>query len=335
MDYYELIVKMKEDSCFQEFERLANTCNRANKNSVLKIKAFQYKVKYKYTDYKISICKKEDYKLFIDNLEHLISGAINRNKHAALELLYNFLLLVNPALQKDSRSMIEITANALVKTNFEEWVRQQIEELKDKPPEIMKYLIHTQIKDVEGPVWEDFRKIKEKLMKDKKVTEKNVETLVGDIEGYYEAFRIVSGMLIGLLDLLEGFYDEQLERSYFGTKFNTDLGFYSRRKIQKRNRLKDDNRPTLELYFAKYGCIGFQDFFNWLMKTVKPIRLTGAHHKFLIEQEGIDQLKYKIKYARGTEEVDIAFLLVCKEALVSFLTLIYWVVSYFFYEFIA
>ena len=69
-DYEELIAKMKEDSHFQEFERLVNTYNRTGlgDNFVLKIKAYKYKMKYKYTDYNIPIFKKEDYKLFIGNL---------------------------------------------------------------------------------------------------------------------------------------------------------------------------------------------------------------------------------------------------------------------------
>jgi len=86
--------------------------------------------------------------------------------------------------------------------------------------------------------------------------------------------------------------------------------------------LQDDDRPTLKQYFARFGCKGFKDFFTWLMKTVKPIRLTGAHHKSLIDQDRIDQSKYKIKDGEDIKEIDIDFLQVCKEGLGSFITLI-------------
>ena len=68
------------------------------------------------------------------------------------------------------------------------------------------------------------------------------------------------------------------------------------------------------------------------MNTIKPIRLTGANYKSLIDQDRIDQSKYKIKDGEDFKEIDIGFLQVCKEGLGSFITLIYWVVSFFFYD---
>lgn len=138
-------------------------------------------------------------------------------------------------------------------------------------------------------------------------------------------------MLIGLFDIVEGVFDEKLVRSYFGDKFNTDLGFYSKRKVQENSVLKKDRRRTLKKYIKNYGCAGFQDFFDWLMKQIKPIRLTGAHHLPLIKQDSISNYKYKIKYKKGIKEVNLGFLEACKTGIIFFLNFIHWVGSYYFF----
>ena len=142
---------------------------------------------------------------------------------------------------------------------------------------------------MEGQVWKKFRELKGKFIKDEKMKFLDVKTLIEYIKDHYESFRVVNGMLIGLFDLIEEKFDNDIERSYFGDKFNTDAGFYSYRKIQRGSRLISDNRPTLKEYIEKYGCQGFNDFFTWLMEHIKPIRLTGAHHQPFIEQRKITE----------------------------------------------
>jgi len=333
-DYQEFLNKFKDSSFFKEFQDLVNKFNKTEDKEKIKNKfsAFEYKLKYKLTEYTIPICRNEDYKLFIQNIECLIQKALKKNKKRALELLYNFLINIFPVLSKDKRLTSEIMISTLTRENFEKWVKNKLEELKGKPIEIIRYLIHKEIKNVESPVWEKFRKLKGKVIKDKVVKEKNAEELVNNIKDYYEAFRIVCGMLIALFDIFEDSYDENLRRSYFGDKFNTDDGFYSRRKIQDNNSLSPDNRPTLKEYFRKYGCNGLKDFFNWLMTQIKPIRITGAHHMMVIEQENLANYKFKIKYKKGIQDVNIGFIEACRTGLTSFITLTYWVVSYFFYD---
>ncbi len=177
--------------------------------------------------------------------------------------------------------------------------------------------------------WEEQKNLKKKMMSDKKVLEKDVETIVYSIEGYYEAFRLICGMLIGLFDIIESNYDDNLERSYYGDKFNTDFDFYGLRKKQEGDSLKNDTRPTLKKYFKKYGCLGFKDYFNWLINNVKPIRLTGAHHQALIEQDKILEGIYKVKYKDGIKDTPISFLNACNIGVSSFITLTFWVECYF------
>ncbi|KKM88008.1 hypothetical protein LCGC14_1263240, partial [marine sediment metagenome] len=146
-----------------------------------------------------------------------------------------------------------------------------------------------EILNVEGQVWEKFREIKGEIIKDRHMNYLDAKTLVELIKDHYESFRIINGMLIGFFDIIGEKFDSNLERSYFGDKFNTDAGLYSHRKIQRGSRLISDNRPTLKEYIEKYGCQGFNDFFTWLMEHIKPIRLTGAHHQPFIEQRKITE----------------------------------------------
>ncbi len=96
----------------------------------------------------------------------------------------------------------------------------------------------------------------------------------------------------------------------------------------RNNNLINDNRPTLKEYFEKYECLGFKDYFNWLMNNVKPIRLTGVHHQALIEQDKILEYIYKVKYKDGIKDTLIGFLDACNVDVFSFITLTFWVACY-------
>ena len=240
-------------------------------------------------------------KLFSNN--PLIEKSLEKEKDITLEFLWNFLIIILTVLEKEKRLPSEVATSSLTKNSFDTRVKEKIKELKHLPPEQMKFLIHREILDVEGPVWEKFRELKGKFIKNDKMRFLDAKTLVDYIKDHYESFRIVNGMIIGLFDLIDGKFDRDLKRSYFGDKFNTDDGFYSCRKIQPKNRLKKDNRLTLKEYIEKYGCQGFNDFFTWLMEQIKPIRLTGAHHQPFIEQKKIMENKYPVKYKEGTKDV--------------------------------
>lgn len=331
LDYEDFLNKYQEAPFFIEFNQLIkqdkNSENKAEFEN--KIRAFEYRMKYKYTKYKIPICAEEDYNLFITNLENLITYGLIKEPEKTLELIYNFIIKIIPTINKDRRRPSDITVGALTKDKFEEWVKDRIVKLKGQPIENIKFLIKKELMNFNLPFWEEQKNLKKKMMSDKKVLEKDVETIVYSIEGYYEAFRLICGMLIGLFDIIEGNYDDNLERSYYGDKFNTDFGFYSSCKKQEGNSLKNDTRPTLKKYFKKYGCLGFKDYFNWLINSVKPIRLTGAHHQALIEQDKILEGRYKVKYKDGIKDTPIGFLDACNIGVSSFITLTFWVAFYF------
>ena len=97
-------------------------------------------------------------------------------------MLYNFLINTFPVLSKDRRLPSEIAVSALTKEDFEKWVKDKIEELKGKPIEIIRYLIHKEIKNIESPIWSEFRELKGKIIKDEKVKEKDAEALVNSIK---------------------------------------------------------------------------------------------------------------------------------------------------------
>lgn len=286
-------------------------------------------MRYKYTKYRIPICAEEEYNLFIRNLEKLITAGLETELHKSLDLIYNFIIKIMPAINKNRNTPSDITVSVLTKSKFKEWVKNRITKLKGQPVEIIRYKIRKEILNFNLPFWEEQKNLKKKLIENKKILEKNAETLVNNIEGYYEAFRLICGMLIGLFDLIEDNYDDNLERSYYGDKFNTDFGFYSSRKKQRGNNLRNDTRPTLKDYFERYECLGFKDYFNWLINSVKPIRLTGAHYQALIEQDKILEGVSKIKYRDGLRDTPIGFLAACNIGVSSFITLTFWVACYF------
>ncbi len=326
-DYEDFLKKYEESPEISEFSELVKEFNEAEDKDKVKnkIKAFEYKMKYKNTKYKIPVCEEENYKQFISNLENLIEAGINKDSNKALELIYNYILLIIPTLNKDRRTPSDIAVGALTKDTFEEWVKNRIDELKGQPVDNIRYKIKKNLFNFDLPFWKEQKNLKKIMFEEEEVIRKDAETLVNDVEAYYEAFRLVCGMLIGLFDLLEDKYDNNLEESYYGDKFNTDLGFYSRRKKQVGNRLLNDPRPTLKDYFEKYNFSGFQDFFHWLMNSVKPIRLTGAHHQAVIEQDKISEGNYKIKYRDGIKDTHIGYLDACSVSIASFITLIFWV----------
>ena len=335
IDYETFVDDLKNSQMFQEFEELVIKYNESkDRDNFLKtqFKAFEFKLNFKYRKFKNPICSDEDYKIFIQNLEVLIEKSLGKEKNLILEFLWHFLIKILVVLEKERRLPSEVAADSLVKENFQIWVKKRIEELKHLPIEQVRFLIHEDIRDLEGPVWQEFRKIKGKFIKDEKMKSLDVRTLVEYIKDQYESFRIINGMLVGLFDLIEDKFDHDFERSYFGDKFNTDQGLYSSRKTQYKNRLLKDDRLSLSDYIAKYGCQGFDDFFKWLMGQIKPIRLTGAHHQSIIKQLKISENKYNIKYKEGTKDVHIGFLRACNAFLSSILTTIYSVVSYYFYS---
>ncbi len=278
-------------------------------------------MKYKYTLYNIPICIEDDYNLFISNLEKLIENGINIEPNKALELIYNFIIKAIPTINKDRSTPSDITVDALTKERFEEWVKSRLSELEGQPIENIHYIIQKELKDFDLPFWIEQKNLKRRMLGDIKVLEKDAEAIVNNVEGYYEAFRLVCGMLLGLFDLIEDEFDDNLERSYYGKKFHTDAGLYTNRK-GKRLSLKD--------YIQKYNCLGFRDFFNWLMTSVKPIRLTGAHHEKLIEQDKLLEGKYKVMYGTDIKETHIGFLNACNIGVSSFITLTFWVACYYF-----
>ncbi len=123
-----------------------------------------------------------------------------------------------PAINKNRNTPSDITVSVLTKGKFKEWVKDRIAKLKGQPVEIIRYKIRKEILNFNLPFWEEQKNLKKRLIENKKILEKDAETLVNNIEGFYEAFRLVCGMLIGLFDLIEDNYDDNLVRSYYGDK---------------------------------------------------------------------------------------------------------------------
>ncbi|MHA1249386.1 MAG: hypothetical protein ACTSRP_05285 [Candidatus Helarchaeota archaeon] len=334
ISYENFIEDLKKSRMFQELEKLSEEYYESeNKEKVkLKIMAFEFKLNYKFKNFKNLICSDEDYKLFIKDLENLIEKSLKKEKDITLRFLWKFLIEILKCLEKEKRFPSDLAASIMIKEDFKNWILERIRELKYLPLEQMRFLIFKDILYLNGEVWENFRKLKGRLLKDKNMRLLDAKNLVEIIKDHYESFRIINGLIIGLFDLIEGKFDDNFKRSYFGDKFNTDRGFYSSRKIQKNRRLKKDARPTLKRYIEKYNCQGFNDFFAWLMKEIKPIRLTAAHHQPFIEQEKIQENKYLIKYNEEIKEVDINFLKECNKFLSDIIKTIYYIVSYYFYS---
>lgn len=338
-DYGKFLKDLQASPAYKELEGIVSEYNISQNKEKFKYKLFalQNRFGYKYGNYSIPICKTEDYKLFINNLEALIENSLKCDERSTLILLTEFLHLSQPIFQKERRLPSEVHIMALQKSEFEEWVKKIIKNMKDKEgysKYIMKYEIHKKIKDPENKFFKSYKEIKEKLLKDDSSLKKDVETLANNIKNFYEAFHIISGLFIGLFDLINKFFDDNIEQSYFGDKFHPDDGFYSRRKIMKKNRLIKDleARNTLKKYFNEYGCKGFQDFYEWFMKSVKPIRLTMSHHASLLEQDKIKEGRYKVMYKEGVKAIPIGFLQACESGLASFLSLILMVVTSYFFD---
>ncbi len=163
-----------------------------------------------------------------------------------------------------------------------------------------------------------------------------MKTLIHNIQDYYEAYRIVVGLIIALFDLIDNGFDDNLERSYYGNCFNTDKGFYSNREICENGKPKKDTftRKTLKKYFEIYDFNDLQSFYEFLISEIKQVRLTGSHHLFLIEQDD-DQLKKgicKIKYKNNIEEYHIGYLMDCQTLLYSYFGLIMGIAKYYFFQ---
>ena len=73
---------------FIEFKQLIERYNDTENKEEFenKIRAFEYRMKYKYTKYKIPICAEDDYNLFIINLEKLITAGLKTELNNSLEL---------------------------------------------------------------------------------------------------------------------------------------------------------------------------------------------------------------------------------------------------------
>jgi len=68
------------------------------------------------------------------------------------------------------------------------------------------------------------------------------------------------------------------------------------------------------------------------MSKIKPIRITAAHYMKIIKQDNLVNNKFKVKYKKGVKKVDVKVLEVFQTGLTSFITLTYWIISYFFYD---
>ncbi len=132
LDYEDFLNKYQEAPFFIEFNQIIKQYNNSENKAEFenKIRAFEYKMKYKYTKYKIPICAEEDYNLFIMNLEKLITYGLIKEPEKTLELIYNFIIKIIPTINKDRRRPSDITAGALTKDKFEEWVKNRIAKLK-------------------------------------------------------------------------------------------------------------------------------------------------------------------------------------------------------------
>jgi len=109
-DYEVFLKEYKENPEFLEFSELVKELNETEDKDKVKnkIKAFEYKMKYKNTKYKIPVCEEDDYKLFISNLENLIEAGIStelRDREIgikALPFFDNFIKIRKVALIKMS-----------------------------------------------------------------------------------------------------------------------------------------------------------------------------------------------------------------------------------------
>ena len=315
---------------FKEFD------NSEDKEKVMnKVYAKNFRSSYKEFRYNIPLIK-GDYMDFVSEIEELIIESIDKNKDFTLKLLFGFKDNAMAIFENKPKLPSFVITQALKGNELEEYIKKEAEKIKDRSILEQGLILKKKIREPDNEVIQNLIEFERRILENPNALRANVNALIDNIEGYYESFRKVSGLLIGLFDILENCFDIDINRSYYGDCFNTDNGLYRKRKICGKHQAgkKVRKRPSLKGYLYKYQQENIYSFYEYLIKSIKPIRLTGAHYSFLIEQNKEDLKKgiVKIKVGKKEENHRIEYLMEIQRLLYSYLTLIILIVASFIFE---
>lgn len=278
---------------------------------------------------------KGDYMDFVSEIEELIIKSLDKNKEFTLKLLFGFKDNAMAIFENNPKLPSYVITQALKGNELEVYIKKEAEKIKDRSILEQRVILKKKIREPNNEVIQNLIKFERRILENPNALKINVNALINNIEGYYESFRKVSGLLIGLFDILENCFDVDMNRAYYGDCFNTDYGLYRKRKIcSKQPGKKVRKYPSLKGYLNKYQQEDISSFYEYLIKSIKPIRITGAHYSFLIEQNKKDLKEgiVKIKVGRKEENHRIEYLMEVQRLLYSYLTLIILIVASFIFE---
>lgn len=319
----ELIDLYKEFDESKEKEKIKN-----------KILAIHYEYLYKNIRYKQPLIIDGDYMDFVNEIELLIKDGLNIDKTKMLNLLSLFTEKILPVFQNRPRLPSFKNVWAIKKPEFIQWIKYKSKELEGLSILQKRRHLKEEISTPGNEFMMSVIELERTILEDPQSLKQNVNSLIHNIQDYYESYRILSGLLIAIYDLKDGKFDDNLIRSYYGNCFHTDLGLYSNRKVCQNNKPKRDKRLSLKEYFDKYHPKDIHLFYEYLIKEVKHIRLTGGHYTFLIDQN-IDELKKgicKIQYKGQVRDYHIRYLQEVQSLLYSYLVLIIYITSHFLFD---
>ena len=314
---------------FKEFDE-----SKDKKKIENKILAIHYEFLYKNIRYKQPLIIDGDYMDFVNDIELLINDGLKIDKTKIVNLLSLFTKKILPVFQNRPRLPSFKNVWAIKKPEFIQWIKYKSKELEGFSILQKRRYLKEEISTPGNEFMTSVMELERTILEDPESLKQNVTTLIHNVQDYYESYRILGGLLIGIYDLKSGKFDDNLIRSYYGNCFHTDLGLYSNRKVCKKNRSKRDNRLSLKEYFDKYPPKDIHLFYEYLIKEVKHIRLTGGHYTFLIDQN-IDELKRgicKIQYKGQVKDYHIRYLQEVQSLLYSYLVLIIYITFHFLFD---
>lgn len=329
-----LTQNFKTNELTELFDNYDKSSEKENvKNKIL---AKYFESSYKNIRYKQPLIIDGDYMDFVNDIELLIKDGLKIDKNKILNLLFLFKEKILPVFQYRPRLPSFKNVWSLKKPEFIEWIKRKSEELEGLSVLQKRFQLKKEISTPGNKFIVSTMELEKKILKDPESLKQNIISLIHNIQDYYESYRLVSGLLIAIYDLKDGKFDDDLNRSYFGNYFHTDKGFYSKREVCVKNKSKPDlfKRLTLKEYFKKYPLKDIHLFYQYLIKEVKQIRLTGGHHSFLIEQN-IDDLKKgvcKIQYKGQVEDYHVRYLQEVQYLLYFYLVLLIYITSCFLFD---
>ena len=299
-----------------------------------KILAINYEFFYKKVRYRQPLIIDGDYMDFVNEIELLINDGFKINKIEMLNLLSLYTEKIIPVFQNRPRLPSFKNVWALKKPEFIQWINNRSKELEGLSVLQKRFHLKEEISTPGNEFMKSVMELERTILEDPESLKQNVNSLIHNIQDYYESYRILSGLLIAIYDLKDGEFDNNLIRSYYGNCFHTDLGLYSHRKVCVNNGSRNDNRLSLKEYFDKYPPKDIHLFYEYLIKKIKHIRLTGAHYTFLIDQN-IDDLRNgicKIQHEGEVKDYLILYLQEVQELLYFYLVLFIYITSHFLYD---